>query len=234
MDIRVILDTCLETQATGMGCLSRSEHLARFGLENAAEAVRIAHPGMDRRTTRTRAALHEALIRLIVERGYDAVTVADVTDAANVGRSTFYAHYSDKDALLRDGFSHLQAMLARGVGEDVKNEGGNRPFAFSRLLIEHLAENVQLYRVLVAGSSGPIIGEEIRRVVVDFIRVEIAGGKRRRSHEAQVQLLAGAYLSLLTWWLEGGAKTPAVQVEESFQAFAQGGLTAVKRLLEAT
>jgi AcrR family transcriptional regulator len=54
----------------------------------------------DRRIRRTRAALRQALIGLVLERGYDAVTIRDVVDRANVGRSTFYAHYPSKEDLL--------------------------------------------------------------------------------------------------------------------------------------
>jgi AcrR family transcriptional regulator len=54
----------------------------------------------DRRIRRTRAALHQALISLILERGYEAVTIKDVVDRANVGRSTLYAHYPSKEDLL--------------------------------------------------------------------------------------------------------------------------------------
>ena len=54
----------------------------------------------DRRIGKTRKALKEALTDLILERGYEAVTVQEVISRADVGRSTFYAHFVDKDALL--------------------------------------------------------------------------------------------------------------------------------------
>ncbi|MBO0803611.1 MAG: TetR/AcrR family transcriptional regulator [Nocardiopsaceae bacterium] len=59
-------------------------------------------PGTDRRVRRTRALLHQALIELILEKGYGRITVQDILDRADVGRSTFYSHYRDKDALLLD------------------------------------------------------------------------------------------------------------------------------------
>ncbi|MER9613505.1 TetR/AcrR family transcriptional regulator, partial [Mesorhizobium sp. M0312] len=54
---------------------------------------------IDRRVARTRGLLQDALIALIPERGYAAITVDDICQRANVGRSTFYTHYADKDAL---------------------------------------------------------------------------------------------------------------------------------------
>ncbi|MFN8375405.1 MAG: helix-turn-helix domain-containing protein [Anaerolineae bacterium] len=60
----------------------------------------------DRRVDRTRALLQQALMELIREKGYDAVTIQDITDRANVGRATFYLHYPSKDALFLS--SHLK------------------------------------------------------------------------------------------------------------------------------
>ncbi len=57
---------------------------------------------LDRRVLRTHAALQDALLDLILEKRYDEITVEEITDWANVGRTTFYLHYQDKDALLLD------------------------------------------------------------------------------------------------------------------------------------
>ena len=65
----------------------------------------------DRRINRTRKLMHEALMALIVEKGYEAVTVQDILDRADVGRSTFYAHYRDKDQLLLSGFEYLRTLF---------------------------------------------------------------------------------------------------------------------------
>src|SRR5437899_3343596 len=66
---------------------------------------------MDRRIPRTRAMLQHALTSLILKKGYDAITIQDICDKANVGRSTFYAHYTSKDDLKRSGFAHLRKEL---------------------------------------------------------------------------------------------------------------------------
>ena len=81
--------------------MSDTRHHRHFFHENMPGLFADLEPGIDRRSRRTRQALHQALIRLIVERGYDEITVADIADAADTGRSTFYAHFTDKDDLLR-------------------------------------------------------------------------------------------------------------------------------------
>lgn len=65
----------------------------------------------DRRVQRTRRQLREALITLILERGWDAVSVRDVCEKADVGRSTFYVHFADKENLLLSGFDDLHATM---------------------------------------------------------------------------------------------------------------------------
>lgn len=61
----------------------------------------------DRRVRRTRRALHDALLTLMTEKSFDAVTVQDIIDRADVGRSTFYSHFTDKRDLLDSGFEDL-------------------------------------------------------------------------------------------------------------------------------
>jgi len=59
--------------------------------------------------------LHEALIRLIVHKGYDALTVQEIIDEADIRRATFYAHYGGKGDLLRGGFERLRGELKAGL-----------------------------------------------------------------------------------------------------------------------
>jgi len=70
---------------------------------------------IDRRAARTRRALHDALMTLILRKGFDALTVQDIAREADVGRSTFYAHYPSKEELLRDGFRILRAELSEAI-----------------------------------------------------------------------------------------------------------------------
>ena len=85
----------------------------------------------DRRVRKTHEALHAALAGLIVSQGYDRISVQQVLDAADVGRSTFYAHFSGKEALLRSGFERLRHDLATKATTE---EG---PFAFVLPLLNH-------------------------------------------------------------------------------------------------
>src|SRR5882762_11884135 len=74
-------------------------------------AIEMAKDTIDRRSLRTKAMLQHALNSLIQKKDYEAITIKDICDAANVGRSTFYAHYTSKDDLKRRGFEKLRKEL---------------------------------------------------------------------------------------------------------------------------
>ena len=211
--------------------MSPTEQMGLSDREKLPRLPQAAEAAIDRRALRTRTALHEALIRLIVERGYDEITVSDIADAADVGRSTFYAHFIDKDDLLRGSAGRLRAVLFAEHGLAVAEEGRPqaRALGFSRFMIEHLKEQHQLYRALMRGRAGPIILAEIRRVLCEIVRAELALAGRAAAadataREVAVQFLVGAYMSLLTWWLDRGAREPPEEIDRAFRKLALGGL----------
>lgn len=107
----------------------------------------------DRRVRRTRRLLHRALIELMLERDYDRITVRDILARSDVGRSTFYAHFRDKDDLLRvTGAEYLRHAVATAAGEP---GGENGPLAAMHTLFGLAAEHPAVYRALLGrrGSS---------------------------------------------------------------------------------
>lgn len=181
-------------------------------------------PNMDRRSRKTRSALHRALISLIRARGYDEVTVSDIAEAANVGRSTFYLHYTDKDALLRDGLDALRQVLADPplAGDGDRSD----PLRFSGFLTDHLFEQRQLYRAMMASRGGAIVIGAIREAICDILRDELAASHNAPPSEVLVQFVAGAYLSVMTWWLDRGARNPSDEINAEFRNLARRVLTA--------
>src|SRR5689334_10492837 len=105
----------------------------------------------DRRSERTRQLLNAALIELMLEQRYDNITVQDIIDRANVGRSTFYAHYLDKEDLLISGFTRTFDMLS----QHPQQQGGAEQQALPSLarFFQHAQEHHQLYKALVRGGG---------------------------------------------------------------------------------
>src|SRR5258708_11562153 len=120
--------------------------------------MNLAKHAIDRRITRTRGMLEHALTSLILKKGYEAITIQDICDEANVGRSTFYAHYTSKDDLKRSGFERLRKDLvdrqreARSAPGDIKD----RALGFNLTMFEHARDPLDLCRALVGGHAGPV------------------------------------------------------------------------------
>ena len=96
----------------------------------------------------------EALLALLTVKNYDEISIKDIVERANVGRSTFYAHYQDKDDLLRNGFERALDMLIQHVsfGEaDQDLQLDTTP------LFRHAKGHYELYRTLVWGSGFDVL-----------------------------------------------------------------------------
>ncbi len=177
---------------------------------------------IDRRISRTRMLLQHALNSLILKKDYEAITVQDICDAANVGRSTFYAHYTSKDDLKRKGFEKLHKEL---VAHDK-----HRSLGFSLGMFEHARDHLENYRALVGGRGGDISLGTIRKILSNLVSDELANAGAKKSadvipRELVVQYIVGAYMAVLIWWLDGGAKLPPKRVDAMFRRLATEGIT---------
>jgi AcrR family transcriptional regulator len=192
--------------------------------------VEMAKP-IDRRVNRTRAALQKAHISLILEKGYEATTVEDICDAANVGRSTFYAHYTSKGDLRRSGLEHLRKELVDGQRHALATPGDirDRSLGFSLAMFEHARDHMDLYRALVGGRGGAIALGAIRQILSDLVRNELAATVDKKSvdiipRELVVQYVVGAFMAVMTWWLDAGARLPPQRIDAMFRRLATEGI----------
>lgn len=175
----------------------------------------------DRRVTRTRKLLRDALIQLILEQGYDAIRVQDITDKANLGRATFYIHYKDKEDLLLDAIEDLRQELYLRV----QSEPDSSPLPGFRALFAHAAENRAFYQAIFHRVRGQ---QQIRRVMVDAIQSGLAAlGSESEIPGAFIShFLAGAALQLLDWWLSSDMPYSIDEMESMFLNLMRQGLPA--------
>jgi AcrR family transcriptional regulator len=181
---------------------------------------------IDRRAARTQKALHGALMALILRKGYEAITVQNIIDEADVGRSTFYSHYTGKEDLLRGGFQRLRAELAeaqRAAGSARTDDG---PLGFSLAMFRHAGEYTEVYRALVGGRGGVVAINEIRRVLSDIVKKELSGAGKDEAvpQEVRLQFVVGTFLTILTWWLERRPKLSPTQVDVMFRRLVLNGI----------
>lgn len=185
--------------------------------------------GIDRRVVRTRSSLHHALVSLILSKGYEATTVEDICAAADVSRSTFYAHYAGKDGLKRSGLDHLRAMLLARHRAVLAHEATARPrLSFSLPMLQHAREHLELYRALAGGRGGDLSLGVIRETLAELIREELAaaGLSRNAARELAVQYVVGAFMAVMTAWLDDGARSLPEEVDAAFRRMAVDGVFA--------
>jgi len=162
----------------------------------------------DRRVQRTRERLQKALIELISERGYDAITIQDIVDRANVGRTTFYLHYSSKDELFMSCHEAIVSEFHIGPLHPLSREELLSPEAPPGMTsaYRHLEDARALLYSIFQGKDSLLILRRIR----DWSAQEIEASLRAAFAEADgtipfdvlANYLAGAQIALVQWWLE--------------------------------
>jgi AcrR family transcriptional regulator len=183
----------------------------------------------DRRVRRTRDRLQAALIPLILEKGYDAVTIQDLLDRADVGRTTFYAHYRDKDDLLVDGLGQLRAFLREHQRAALARAGDDRVLGFSRAMFEHADERRALFRAIVGRRAGTIVMHHVRRLFADLVREDVAALAPKGAQvplDVLIEYTVGSLTSILTWWLDRRNRLTAAEADALFRRLTIPGLRA--------
>ncbi|MCB9078807.1 MAG: TetR/AcrR family transcriptional regulator [Anaerolineaceae bacterium] len=195
----------------------------------------MSHNRVDRRVQRTRQLLHNALLALIAEQGYETITVQNIIDRANVGRSTFYAHYQDKEDLLVSELDDLIYSLSWDVETLPVTDGEKEShrYTLSTLaLFRHTQEHFSLYKAMVGGQGIDVVFKTTHTHFCRSIQAQIEqlvpdGGTPSVPPAIMAQYLAGALLTLLTWWLDNHMPYPPEQMDATFQALAMPGVWAV-------
>jgi len=161
------------------------------------------------------------MTELILERGFEATSVSEIADRANVGRSTFYAHYKDKEALLRGAVDDLKAYLEGHVEAALRNPQSNAHPALSFCLpmLEHAGENKALFAAMVGRRSGYLFLEFAHDMWADLVRAKLKG-----ADEIVVQAVAGAFGATLSWWLSTAPELTAREMEQRFSALMEPAL----------
>jgi AcrR family transcriptional regulator len=214
-----------KAQATRSQALSDSGRLQRDVQERIKAGQPVA-PRPDRRVQRTQRTLHHALIQLVLERGWDEVSVQDVCEQADVGRSTFYVHFADKEELLVSGFAELRTMLRAHLAP-----ASGEPLGFTIALIEHAREYEPMFRALVGRRTGQVVQRTFMDVVRELVEEDLAnaGAPASPVREAAVSYVAGAFWELIRWWLEQRKPLSATEVGAMFKRLTMPVLREVRR-----
>jgi AcrR family transcriptional regulator len=154
----------------------------------------------DRRIRRTQKLLAKALIQVTIEKGYDAVTVRDITDRADVGYATFYRHYQDKDALLEDVLEVVLNELVGLLSPDIDQSA--EPGKLGAILFGYVKDHYEIIRVLLSSRYTSVIG---KRMIEDstkkMLNLHVPKPDSLIPPEIAAYHLISSSINLIEWWL---------------------------------
>jgi len=182
---------------------------------------------IDARVRRTRDALGDALVALMQEKPFGTITVQDVLDRAEVSRSTFYSHYSDKDDLLMSDAEEFFESISMALS--VHGDKSDRVFPVREFFV-HLSDVQPFFKALVKSGK---YQENMELARGHFARgierrlSELPGGKSIPPNQLAAIAFthAGALLSLLTWWLDHGMRESPAEMDELFHRMIWNGVS---------
>jgi len=183
----------------------------------------------DRRVRRTKRIIGDAFAELILEKGYARVTVQDILDRADVGRSTFYAHYRDKESLLTAAFEDLRdelrtdlARLTPGVPPSLTSPTG--------ALFEHAYQRRAVYRALCGRQGGGIVHRHLHHLLGGLLREHLRPQLSAAGSDLPVDVVAEFYtsaaLGLLSWWVDHNFRPGPAKMAHLYQRLAAPGILA--------
>ena len=174
---------------------------------------------VDRRINKTKAALKKSLHTLILEKGYDEISIQEITDHADLGRATFYLHYQDKDELFGDILRDITDTYFQTLSPQEIHTNTLLDEKILEGIFDYSKEYANLFNKLNDGKSG-VVGF---RLLTQIVRKEIAKKLQRSADDDLMTLckltltenyLAGATLTLVFWWLENNMPIPSKSMSQ--------------------
>jgi AcrR family transcriptional regulator len=186
---------------------------------------------IDRRVQKTRKLLQDALVDLISEKGFESITIQEILDRANVGRSTFYTHFQDKNELLHscfDEFGKLFEQDNRGIFEDDNNPGDSNNADFVLNLFRFVGRNHRLFKALlgkqgIALFNSPVY-DYLSAYMHDALTVKLSDKRTSPPIKIMANYLTSALIGIVRWWVEKDMPYTAEEMDKLFKQLSVTGL----------
>ena len=179
---------------------------------------------MDRRQQKTRAAIFSAFTSLLAEKSYSKITVQEIIDAANVGRTTFYAHFETKDDLLKELCEELFGHIISSAMDCTHTHGlysdGNAPESVFCHLLQHLQDNNIIG--LLSCESSEIFLRFFKDSLNGLIRSQFVNQDRKANTDIPQDFLinhiSGSFVEMVLWWIKGRMKQTPADLDRYFRS----------------
>jgi len=185
-------------------------------------------PTPDRRIQRTRQLLLNTIVELILEKGYETITVQEIIDRANIGRSTFYFHFKDKEELLLSGFENLRESYEGFYRHLAPGQTG---WDFSLILFQHAEQNRPLIKALLGKQAGNALLRHMEKNLVALLTNHFRKiwdkKKQTMPLDVFVVFFVSTFMGMLIWWLDHDLPYSAERMNAMFMQLTKPGVEAV-------
>jgi AcrR family transcriptional regulator len=179
----------------------------------------------DRRSQRTRHLVGEAFVQLLREKGYSTITVSDIIQRADIGRSTFYSHFRDKEDLFVSQLDRVIEVLSHHLPDQREI-----PFFPSLGLFRHVGEEYELYKTILWTPGIDLFVKHLQTSLSH--RIEQGFHERGRKFEIPIPVMAsfiaGSFLTLLKWWLENKMVYSPEEMDAMFKKLTMAGIETIQ------
>lgn len=181
---------------------------------------------MDRRQRKTRDAIFKAFSGLLAQKHYNKITVQEIIDAADVGRTTFYAHFETKDDLLKELCGELFDHIIQSAADCTHTHGlysnNEAPESVFCHLLQHLQENDNNILGLLSGESGDLFLRYFKDSLNQLLSAQVMDWASQRINDVPEDFLSNhissSFVDMVQWWLKGGRKQSPEQLTAYFEA----------------
>lgn len=161
----------------------------------------------ERRRLQTRKLLMQATLQLVLEKGFDAISIQDITDRADLGRGTFYIHFKDKEEVVWTAFQELFRELEQEAHNQLDRSMPQVEYYGLLNIFRHAENNRDLYRVMFGGQGSAILTARAQDFLAQAFLYDIRNAPQPPEinfnipEEIEAQILTGVISRLLFWWL---------------------------------
>lgn len=192
----------------------RSTSPAREALPVQSRAPRTG----DRRVQRTLRALRDSLLWLLSNRTWDEIDVQDICARADIGRSTFYTHFQNKEELLVGGLSDLRDALRAHAQRAANQRGTLDRLWYVRGLIDHAHEQRTVFRAIIGNRSGHVVQQRFTEMTRQLVSEDFSPhGAASWQQEATTHHVTGALVAMLQWSVDSPHRVSPAELEAYFR-----------------
>ena len=175
----------------------------------------------DLRVRRTHKLLWDAFMAELCIRPFEEITIKDICERAMVHRTTFYKHYEDKYALFAQGIGQMEADLMAEINALPGAASASDPTPAFILIFVHAARHQHFYKVVLGGETGGAFQKLIKQFIIDQTESKVktlalVNTSPMIPPAVYAQFFAGAFISVLVWWLEHDMPYSAEQMAQYF------------------